>query len=71
MKIFSFKIDPKAVARGQQEGEPFTRVSPPCPCGCSPSPFVSISDGTVGVTVRFQSADELEKFKAQVNQLKS
>lgn len=69
MEIFSFKIDPKTVKRGQQEGEPLVRVSNPCPCGCSSKPFVSISDGNVGVTVRFETEAELDNFKSQVNQL--
>ena len=69
MKIFSFKIDPEAVKRGLQEGKPLVRVSNSCPCGCSPEPFISITDGNVGVTVRFETEAELDNFKTQVKQL--
>lgn len=69
MEIFSFSINPDDVKVGRQEGEPFVRVSNPCPCGCSPKPFVSISDGKVGVTVRFETETELSNFKEQVNQI--
>lgn len=69
MEIFRFNIDPEAVTKGMQEGDPFIRVSNACPCGCAPYPFVSLSDGKVGVTAQFDTEAELDKFKQAINQL--
>ena len=66
MDVFSFGIDPKDVREGRAEGEPFVRASNPCPCGCSPKTFVSLSDGKVGVTARFETDEELQQFKQSV-----
>lgn len=69
MEIFRFTIEKEAVGKGQQEGDKFLRVSNACPCGCAPQPFISISDGETGLTVRFESEEELQEFKAQVHVL--
>ena len=69
MEILRWNVEPEAVARGQQHGEPMAKASNPCPCGCSPKPFVLISDGTIGLTVRFENEEELEGFKSQVRVL--
>lgn len=66
MEVFSFRIEPEDVRAGRVEGEPFVRVQNPCPCGCAPKTFVSVSDGKVGVTARFETEQELEKFKQSV-----
>jgi hypothetical protein len=65
--IFQFSVSPDD--KRQIQGK-FLRVSNRCECGCSPYPFVTISDGKVGVTVRFRSNTELQEFKGQVRQLK-
>lgn len=69
MKIKTFTISPEDVARGLQHGETFLKVSNACPCGCSPNPFVSISDGKIGITVGFETEGELKGFKALVEEL--
>jgi len=66
MEIIRWNVKPEAVAKGQQYGEPRVTASNPCPCGCSPKPFVYISDGEIGLTVKFEDKAELEDFKSQV-----
>lgn len=69
MQIFQFQIEPEAVAKGRQDGQRFLKVENACPCGCAPKPFITISDGQVGLTVRFENEAEIEQFKAQVRVL--
>ena len=66
MKIYQFKIEPKNECQVQGE---FLRVSSPCPCGCSPHPFILISDGRIGITCAFLNRKELSAFKKQVREL--
>lgn len=66
MKVFRFPIDPELVRKGMQQGGAFLRASAPCPCGCAPFPFVSISDGEEGLTVNFETAEEIAEFKRAV-----
>ncbi len=66
MKINKWLVVPEDVKAGKQIGTPLLRVDNPCPCGCSPSPFVSLSDGETGMTVCFDSQQELEQFKQDV-----
>jgi hypothetical protein len=69
MEIFKWNVEPKAVKKGVQHGEPYVTASNPCPCGCSPKPFVLISNGKIGLTVCFETAEELESFKSKVRVL--
>jgi len=46
--------------------EKTVKVANACPCGCSPNPFVYVFDGKVGVTVEFETEEELNEFKNQV-----
>lgn len=41
----------------------------PCPCGCSPHPFVYIRDEAQGITAHFETAEELRFFQEQVAEL--
>ncbi|MBT9133055.1 MAG: hypothetical protein DDT33_01586 [Firmicutes bacterium] len=69
MKIYSYPIIPEDVAEGLQEGNPSIRAQNACECGCSPLPFVSISDGNIGLTAEFESEAEIEDFKRLANEL--
>lgn len=69
MRVIRFHIEQRLVKKGQQVGGQFLEVSNACRCGCSPLPFVSLSDGKTGLTARFQEQAELERFKEQVRQL--
>ena len=69
MEILRWNVESEAVAKGMQEGNPMIKASNPCPCGCSPKPFVLISDGAIGLTVRFETKEELETFKSQARVL--
>lgn len=69
MEVFSFKIDPEDVKKGRVEVEPNVRASNPCPCGCAPKTFVLISDGKIGLTARFETEEELTRFKDAVRVL--
>lgn len=52
------------------EGEEcFVRVSDPCPCGCSPKPFVLLADKTGGINLIFDTQGELLAFKGMVKSL--
>jgi hypothetical protein len=66
MEVLNWKVEPELVAKNMQTGEPCIKASSPCPCGCSPKPFVYISNGEIGLTVRFEDEEELKKFKQQV-----
>ena len=65
MKIVSFLIDDK---KRQIQGA-IIKAENPCKCGCSTKPFVLISNGKYGLSAKFESKSELDKFKQQVNQL--
>lgn len=69
MKIFKWDVQPELVAKGIQDGTPRVVAQNPCPCGCSPKPFVFICDGKIGLTVQFENEEELEEFKSQVRVL--
>ena len=69
MKLIRFAIVPAKVQAGRQYGEPFVRVCGACPCGCSPDPFVSLSDGEVGLTLHFETDLEIRQFKRAVRNL--
>ena len=69
MNIYSFEIERELVEKGMQEEGKFLRVSSPCLCGCSPLPFVSISDGRMGITVGFETQEELNTFKSEARKL--
>ena len=64
MKIISFKIIKPFCIEGIE-----LKAENKCPCGCSPHPFVLISDGKKGMTAEFRSEEELNKFKKQVKGL--
>jgi hypothetical protein len=66
MQILKWKVEPRLVAEGKQNGKPRIEASSPCPCGCSPKPFVFITDGKLGLTVRFETQEELHTFQGQV-----
>lgn len=70
MQILTWRVDPELVAKGRQDDKPGIEASSPCPCGCSPKPFVLISDGITGLTARFETQDELNRFKLQVKRMK-
>ena len=70
MEILKWQVEPELVAKGRQKGSPEVMASNPCPCGCSPKPFVLISNGTIGLTACFESEEELEAFKSQVRVLR-
>ena len=63
MKYKQWSVNPIDVQAGRQRGEPDLQCGNPCPCGCSPSPWVSINDGETGMTATFDSRQELEQFK--------
>ena len=65
MLIESFLIEDE---KRQVQGQHLTAENP-CACGCSPNPFVLISNGKFGLNARFEFEDELKEFKEQVNQL--
>ena len=69
MKVIAFNIDPELVEKGVQVGGQFVRVQNACLCGCAPYPFVSLSDGHVGLTLRFENEAEIDEFKHQVQVL--
>ena len=69
MQIFEFKIDPELVKEGVQVGGQLVRVQNACPCGCAPYPFVSLSDGHVGMTLQFENEAEIDEFKRQAQVL--
>lgn len=70
MEILKWNVEPELVAKGMQEGGQAIKASNPCPCGCSPKPFVYITNGEIGLTVRFENEEELEAFKSQVRVLR-
>lgn len=70
MQILTWKVEPELVEKGRQNGTPEIKASSPCPCGCSPKPFVLISDGQSGLTARFENQEELDQFKLQVTHMK-
>ncbi len=66
MEIIRWKVEAGLVDKGMQDPAPRIKASSPCPCGCSPKPFVLITDGELGLTVRFDTEGELDTFKQQV-----
>lgn len=66
MIIESFLIEDK---KRQIQG-PVLKAENACSCGCSPVPFVLISDGKTGINAKFESQKELNEFKKQINRLK-
>ncbi len=66
MEIERFAIIPADVETGRQVGVPFLRVAGLCPCGCSPHPYLTLSDGQVGLTLRFKDDAEVRMFKRAV-----
>lgn len=70
MDIERFDIEPELVRQKIQLGGKRCCVENACKCGCSPYPFVYISDGCTGMVLRFQSELELETFKRQVGKLR-
>ena len=63
MQLLSFKI-----GKGQVQGRRL-RVGGRCGCGCSTRPFVMLSDGERGLTLRFENGDDLTQFKCAVKNL--
>lgn len=41
---------------------PCYKISPPCPCGCSPKPFFYVFNGKIGITVEFDNIGEIQQF---------
>jgi hypothetical protein len=69
MKVIKFKVEPEAVKGNQQYGGVRISAGNACPCGCSPKPWVSISDGADGMTIQFGCKAEIAKFKKAVQAL--
>ena len=69
MRIYQYPISEEEVKAGRQHGEQRLSVQSPCPCGCSPRPFVLVSDGRLGMTTEFESRAELASFKEAVKRM--
>jgi hypothetical protein len=64
MRILSFKIGDKRQVQGAG-----VRVGGRCGCGCTTRPFVTLSDGERGLTLRFETDQDLQTFKDAVKKL--
>jgi hypothetical protein len=64
MRILSFKIGDKRQVQGAG-----VRVGGRCGCGCTTRPFVTLSDGERGLTLRFETDQDLQQFKHAVKHL--
>ena len=60
MKIHKWKRSKRTIQKPQY------LVSNGCQCGCSPLPFVFIFDGKIGITVEFETRQELNSFQYKV-----
>ena len=66
MRIDLFRVND----RKRQIQGPALKAELPCACGCSPLPYVLISNGRTGLSAKFESQKELDDFRVQVNKLK-
>jgi len=55
--------------KASKPNSPDIKAGRPCSCGCSPLPFVWVTDGKQGISVQFESPKELLLFKKQVAEL--
>jgi hypothetical protein len=69
MEILKWQVEAGLVDKGMRDPTPRIDASNPCPCGCSPKPFVLICNGTIGLTVLFDTEEELEAFKSKARVL--
>lgn len=53
----TWHVNKEDVEMGRVVGKPFVRISPPCECGCSLKHFVSVSNGSMGITFEMSPED--------------
>ncbi len=68
MIIEKFCLKPKAKGQIEYAKKTYT-VQNACKCGCSPHPFMYITDGSIGLNLKFEVEEELKIFKKAVSNL--
>ncbi len=69
MKVYSFKIDEKDVEGGLVNGERGWKVDNEEPSKNHSYPFIFISNGDMGIGLKFQSQEDVDHFKREVEGL--